>query len=53
MKSRIFALLVIGATAIGMAGWVGCSSESEATDCRGEVVNDAVRHCVRILWRKH
>lgn len=30
MKSRIFALLVIGATAIGMAGWVGCSSESEA-----------------------
>ncbi len=31
MKSRIFALLVIGATAIGMAGWVGCSSESEAT----------------------
>ena len=31
MKSRIFALLVIGATAIGMAGWVGCSSKSEAT----------------------
>ena len=31
MKSRIFALLVIGATAIGLAGWVGCSSESEAT----------------------
>ena len=31
MKSRIFALLVIGATATGMAGWVGCSSKSEAT----------------------
>lgn len=31
MKSRIFALLVIGATAIGLAGWVGCSSKSEAT----------------------
>jgi len=31
MKSRLFALLVIGATAIGMAGWVGCSSKSEAT----------------------
>lgn len=30
MKSRIFALLVIGATATGMAGWVGCSSKSEA-----------------------
>ena len=29
MKSRIFALLVIGA--IGMAGWVGCASKSEAT----------------------
>ena len=31
MKSRIFALLVIGATAVGMAGWVGCASKSEAT----------------------
>lgn len=31
MKSRVFALLVIGATAIGMAGWVGCSSKLEAT----------------------
>lgn len=31
MKSRLFALLVIGATVIGMAGWVGCSSKSEAT----------------------
>ena len=30
MKSRIFALLVIGATAVGL-GWVGCSSKSEAT----------------------
>ena len=31
MKARFLALLVIGATAIGMAGWVGCSSKSEAT----------------------
>ncbi len=31
MKSRIFALLVIVATAVGLAGWVGCASKSEAT----------------------
>ena len=42
MKSRIFALLVIGATAI-RHGWMGrLFVKVGGDDCRGEVVHDAV-----------